>query len=736
MRPGFAAPAGPAAVLAAGLALAPAQGPPPRFGAETELVTVDVVVLDGDGQPVPGLKRDDFRVLEDGRPQTLTAFEAIEVKVPTQVERRAVAPRPSTARVSANVGVKPTRRTFAIVFDDLHVGDVSIEQAKRAVEAFVTGETLPGDRLVLVTVSDARYWATNRGSEDAAWIDALRRVRSHRPLPLPVGCRVTYYEAMQIDALGNRRVADLVKRRLTSFCSLTGLRPSPEQLAQSAVASDAAAAGVDVPSGGRSGPSASGSPLMPRMPEVYARERSQLTGSLRVLREIVSRLGATAGRKSLVLVTEGFPVDASLDVLREVREQAARANVAIHFLDARGLATGPEFLSAAGAGATIPGPDLGPTLALWRLEDGGSKALAEETGGLVLQTNDLAAALERVADESRVTYLLGYGPTNAKRDGRYRRLKVEVLRPGLVVRARAGYFAERGTKKPVPGASVTSRVLRDPFDADGIPLRLAAYILGPARLAGPEARAGLEVLVAGEVRLDAFDTQVKDGRVVAEPKLKLYVESRTRERHESEWTLEIGLTPSAGAGEEVWHPFLTRIAMEPGDHRARLVVECGGKAGSATTDFAVPGLAEERLSTPILSDQVLGPGGFAAGGAGGRGVMPVVRRSFPSSSILHAWLELHGAALDPSIGQPRATAAFVVRSADGREWGSGRPREMSLDAGKPTRLLSIPLAEAPVGESELVLTVRDEVSGRTFEAHEPFRVEPPGPRSNEEKGSR
>jgi hypothetical protein len=49
---------------------------------------------------------------------------------------------------------------------------------------------------------------------------------------------------------------------------------------------------------------------------------------------------------------------------------------------------------------------------------------------------------------------------------------------------------------------------------------------------------------------------------------------------------------------------------------------------------------------------------------------------------------------------------------------------MDLESGRPTRLVSIPLSEAPEGESELILTVRDEVSCRTLEAREPFRVEP------------
>jgi hypothetical protein len=107
--------------------------------------------------------------------------------------------------------------------------------------------------------------------------------------------------------------------------------------------------------------------------------------------------------------------------------------------------------------------------------------------------------------------------------------------------------------------------------------------------------------------------------------------------------------------------------------------------------------------------------------------MPVVRRTFPASSTLHAWFELHGAAVDTEAGQPRAAARFVVRSADGREWASGASTAMNVEAGKPTRLVSLPLGDAPPGESELVLTVRDEISGRAFEAREPFRVEPAGP---------
>ncbi len=708
-------------LLTSGLAPAALAGQaPPAFPAQTELVTVDVVALGPDGKPVSGLTRDDFVVKEDGRPQTISAFEEVEAVVPALQSPPTVASAPSQSRVATNVAGPPTRRTFAIVFDDLHVGDINMEQAKRAVEAFVDQGTRPGDRLVLFTVSDGRYWATNRGAQDTAWHEALQTLRSCRPQLEQMGCRVTHYEAMRIEDYNDAIVAEMVRRRLELLCPENRLLADAASMLRRAAPAGQGGAGDDRPS-----------THSMKIAGLYTQARTSLSKSLRVVREVVRSLGATPGRKSLVLVTEGFPADPSLDVFREVREQAARANVAISFLDARGLAAGPEFLSAAGTTGLVPPQDVGPTIALWKLEDAGSKALAEETGGLVLQTNDLVSGLERVADESRVTYLLGYEPTNEKRDGRYRKLKVEVRRPGLQVRARTGYFAAKGSEKPAPKPRPVDRALRDVFDADGIPLRLAVYVMGPAPVQSPVPKTGFEVLIAGELRLDALESRVKDGRRVAEPKLKLLTGSREGESHESEWTLEVvlssavppeaveggtGPAPSVTEGA-IWHPFLMRIAMGPGDHRARLVVQSGGRIGSVTRDFIVPSLTEERLSTPILSDRLVA-------NASERRVLPLARRSFDAKSTLHCWIELHGAAIDAVTGRPRATAAFTVRSADGHEWAGGPAVEMQPEAGGPTRLVSLPLADAPLGEHELLLSVRDQVSGRTFEAREPFRVGP------------
>ena len=181
-----------------------AQQPPPRFPTAAELVTVDVVVLGRDGKPVPGLNRDDFVVREDGRPQAVTAFESVEALVPALAAPDTVAATsPSTARVATNVAGPPTRRTFAIVFDDLHIGDLNVEQARRAVQAFLDRDTRSGDRLMLLTTSDARYWATTRGPGDADFRSALVRVASRRLIRDRLALQMSSVEAMRIADTGD-----------------------------------------------------------------------------------------------------------------------------------------------------------------------------------------------------------------------------------------------------------------------------------------------------------------------------------------------------------------------------------------------------------------------------------------------------------------------------------------------------------------------------------------------------
>lgn len=71
--------------------------------------------------------------------------------------------------------------------------------------------------------------------------------------------------------------------------------------------------------------------------------------------------------------------------------------------------------------------------------------LAEETAGTVFvaeDENDLEGVYQKVAQELRLIYTLAYAPKNVDRDGKYRKLTVEVKRDGTIVKARRGYYAK------------------------------------------------------------------------------------------------------------------------------------------------------------------------------------------------------------------------------------------------------------------------------------------------------
>jgi hypothetical protein len=82
--------------------------------------------------------------------------------------------------------------------------------------------------------------------------------------------------------------------------------------------------------------------------------------------------------------------------------------------------------------------------------------VAEYTGGLAIRnTNDLGAGLARVIDELREYYEVVYAPANPVSDGRFRRIRAKVTRPGVQVRTRAGYFATPATTTTLAAFELT-----------------------------------------------------------------------------------------------------------------------------------------------------------------------------------------------------------------------------------------------------------------------------------------
>jgi VWFA-related protein len=134
------------------------DAPVPTFPAAAELVQIDVVVTGADGTPVVDLRREDFEILEDGRPQSISHFAV------GTAWRPAALPAPGTPATGATTRPAPgpspsppaVGRTIVLVFDDLHLGASRLSAAKREATRFIQEQVGPRDQVALVTTSGIR----------------------------------------------------------------------------------------------------------------------------------------------------------------------------------------------------------------------------------------------------------------------------------------------------------------------------------------------------------------------------------------------------------------------------------------------------------------------------------------------------------------------------------------------------------------------------------------------------
>jgi len=196
------------------------------------------------------------------------------------------------------------------------------------------------------------------------------------------------------------------------------------------------------------------------MEEGYKRMLAELEGdaALASLRTAVRGLAALPGRKSMLYFTEALPITSRLkSKFDELVGEANRANVTIYPVDAVGLRVHSKESEVARNVNLIGAQALGDaqrergawTKDLEKQEDTLSSRpavvlgrLANETGGFLIDnTNELGKGVARMQIERTTYYLLGYQPTNAVLDGKFRRVSVKVKRAKYTIRARPGYIA-------------------------------------------------------------------------------------------------------------------------------------------------------------------------------------------------------------------------------------------------------------------------------------------------------
>jgi VWFA-related protein len=398
---------------------------PPTFRAAADIVEVDVVVQEKSGRFVGDLTARDFIVREEGAPQPIDLFYLVNgnSRVSTPNASQGVTPAGDERTPAARVAP----RVFIAFFDDQHLTPAGFKRVQTAVLELFSKHFKDGD-VGGVVVNQAMVnnrLTTVREELIKAVRDAKTSAKSNtRLFEERTWPRLTEVESIRI-ALDNDQ-------------------PVFQSAYQRACAVDPdACAKLDVPSIIRE---------KARMMTDTARASTNRT--LQNLAAVMNGLSRMDGRKTVLLLSEGFLAEESWPLVQQTVGLAAGANARVYTLDARGL-------DRQGLGDRLTGVDPGTDDVWARLLnqfDMGSdsmNSLAVDTGGFVVRNQNIFdKAVEQIVADAGTYYVLGYRPATAP-DGKFRKLSVTVNRPGVIARARRGYVA---TAKPA--SSMTSDAAR------------------------------------------------------------------------------------------------------------------------------------------------------------------------------------------------------------------------------------------------------------------------------------
>ena len=298
--------------------------------------------------------------------------------------------------------------------------------------------------------------------------------------------------------------------------------------------------------------------------------------------------------------------------------------------------------------------------------------------------------------------MLGFEAPGDKRPREWRKLRVEVKREGLKVRARRGYTlrAERPPAKPVAAKEGTRSLpaavetaLDTAREVIGIPLRATTYVLEP------RGKDTTHLTLQGEGKSHAARVEVTAAATLRDTGKTFYSDERVEVR------VPEGETPG-------WRSVAREFDLPAGVAQARLVVRdpATGAMGAVAQRFQVPAPGTLRLSTPILSDQVIRP---TTRDDKPRAAV-AAHRTFAPGGGLYCEFEVFGAPRDPADGAPRVSSGLEVRAADGTAVRQAPPTRIASDReGRVARLVGLDLGG---------LAVRDEVGGGRIERREPFTI--------------
>jgi VWFA-related protein len=410
------------------------------------VVVLRVVVKDAAGNVVNNLKKEDFQIQDNNKPQEITTF-AVEhpaSRTVRNLDENAATAKEDTTGATGPDAIVVASRYVVLLLDDIHIQpDGAVSVRTQAMEAI---QSLQSRDLAAV------FSTSGRIHQDFTRDKHLLSEMISRFMPAPIdggsygACpHITYFQAQ---LMVNLKDPDATEKAVEDFWSC---KYGKNDQSYSVAVRDAAQTAQAVVDSGD----------------------VELKQAMRRISELVGALSELPGDRKIVFVSPGF---ASLDLLGELSpllDRAIRANVVVDTIDARSLYVPDESLDASRAGSCIagsmnPAPQAGDNNAhgcnpeaVDRFQFAQQSAMNDVLSGLAAGTggtwfhnrNDLNKGIHDALSSPETSYVLSFSPQSKSLDGKFHKLKIAVpATKQYSVQARAGYFAAKPASDPIKQA--------------------------------------------------------------------------------------------------------------------------------------------------------------------------------------------------------------------------------------------------------------------------------------------
>jgi VWFA-related protein len=430
--------------LAAGPALlgaqqAPADVPSMTIRTNTRLVMVDVVVTDKKGQPIAGLKAEDFTVEENGKKQKVSVFAP-----PVAAGGQAQTPVPPGVLSNHPEHVGPAGPPTVLIIDAANSSFSNQAYARSQMLEYVQEQSGAGNSMAVVTLTDRLHVLQQFTTDPQVLMTAIKNFRPESQIlqgaPPPPGTALAPDTGRpggqlagaidaarsEVAAFANLQIGYNIERR--TLITIDAMRSLTRMLGGLPGRKNVVWLTADLPFD-----------MIPEDRNMTDTERdAELPGAGRQRSAALNGAGALAAESRQLYGQE----------IKDAESQLASASIAIYPVDLRGLVSGMEStarLSEAHSGdihgAGLANAALGRAGGMVSSQDTMREVAAETGGKAYINQNEIKQGVALAAADDKASYSIGYYPENRKWDGKYRNIKVKVDQHDTEVRHRKGYFA-------------------------------------------------------------------------------------------------------------------------------------------------------------------------------------------------------------------------------------------------------------------------------------------------------